>query len=321
MIQYIKNLYKKFLYNRISHDEMLEMRYFMKDIGSENLTSVVEEEWNDGDFAYSMDNHQKEDLKKSLDLYIEFDKKRRKRSVMTIAAAVLIPAFIIISVVLIKNLPTTPDSDFIVYVERGNKAMVTLPDETKVWLNSNTTIKYNQNQADFRYVQLEGEAFFKVKEDKSKPFVVTLGDLEIEVLGTSFNAKARAYSDVVETSLVEGKIKISSENLFNNYYLNEAEKAVYNKRTKELLKFNTDNELETAWMYNRLKFSSERIEDVLLRLEEWYGVKIINKQIGINNDIISGTFIEEHIEHAIQALQLQYKNLQYTSKQDTIVLY
>jgi transmembrane sensor len=321
MDKHIKNLYKKFLYGNIIRDEFMEMRHFLNEIKDDELSDAMHHEWDENILAGSMEAGVKDDIRKKLNFYIECDKKQIRRIRLLRVAAVLLPLIVVGTVLMYTLFQQKDDGNMIVSVERGNKAMVTLPDETKVWINANSTIEYSQADSKLRQVTLTGEAFFKVAKDKTKPFLVTMSGLEVEVLGTSFNAKAREYSDIIETSLVEGSIKLRSSDLAQDYYLKPNEKAVFNKSSNQMQIMHTDNDLETAWMYNKLKFSSERFTDVLIRLEDWYGVRIINNCPDIDNDLISGTFREEKIENALQALKIQYQNIQFRRQKDTIVIY
>jgi ferric-dicitrate binding protein FerR (iron transport regulator) len=85
-----------------------------------------------------------------------------------------------------------------------------LPDNSQVWLNAGSTLTYPQTfDRDKRQVKLRGEAFFKVKSDKSKPFIVNTGQYNIKALGTSFNVKAYPEDSYISTTLVEGTININ----------------------------------------------------------------------------------------------------------------
>lgn len=321
MNKYIKNLYKKFLYGNITRDEFMEMRHYLNDISNEELSETMHDEWNENILSGNMDAGVKDDIRNKLNFYIECDKKQIRRTRLLRVAAVFLPLIMVGSILMFMLLREENPGDMVVSVEKGNKAMITLPDQTRVWINANSTIEYSQADKKLRQVTLTGEAFFKVAEDKTKPFIVSMNGLEVEVLGTSFNAKAREYSDIIETSLVEGHVKLRSSDLSQDYYLKPNEKAIFNKQTNMMQIMHTDNDLETAWMYNRLKFSSEKFTDVLTRLEEWYGVKIINNCPDIANDLISGTFKEEKIENALEAFKIQYQHIQFRRQKDTIVLY
>ncbi|HEX2396284.1 MAG TPA: FecR family protein, partial [Bacteroidales bacterium] len=117
--------------------------------------------------------------------------------------------------------------------ENGQKKEITLPDGTKVWLNSGTTFKYADNYGKVnREVFLIGEAFFDVTRDESKTFIVKAGELTIKVLGTSFNVNCYPENKVVETTVISGIVSIENDNTNEGseiVILNKLEKGTYMK--------------------------------------------------------------------------------------------
>lgn len=316
----ILNFYHKFLNKDLSLDEFKEFRHYVNMMQDDELVDLVRNEWGQFVPTSTMPSDKKASVKQKLNFYIEHDSKRvgfKKISWLAIVASFIL---LISTTLFLTNTYKKESAHMAVVVERGNKAMITLPDDTKVWLNSNSSIEYNEDGGQSRQLNLRGEAFFKVSKNEKKPFIVYMEDLEIEVLGTSFNAKVRDMSHVIETSLVEGRIKIKSDALNQDHYLNPGEKAIYDKKLKLITVAKTDNILETAWMYNKLQFSSERFDDILLRLEDWYGYTILNQCPEISDDLITGTFKEEKIDNALKVLLLQYKNMQYSKQRDTIII-
>src|ERR1035437_6328233 len=131
-----------------------------------------------------------------------------------IAAAIMIPLLLagvlggyIVSKSFIKN--ENYGALTTIYSPGGQKTKVTLPDNSIVWLNARTTLKYatvfNQKQ---RIVFIDGEAFFDVTHDQTRPFIVRTSTINIKVYGTTFNVKAYKDDDVDEATLVKGKITI-----------------------------------------------------------------------------------------------------------------
>ena len=103
-----------------------------------------------------------------------------------------------------------PEKEVTLLTAKGHVGEFTLPDGTKVWLNGESRLKYN---ADFsgrtRDVALTGEAFFEVRKDTLRPFRVSMNDLQVEVLGTSFDAMNYAFGSSEEVVLKSGSVKIS----------------------------------------------------------------------------------------------------------------
>jgi len=319
MENFITELYKKFLYSNISHDEFREMQHAINNSKDTELSDLLEEEWTESIFPGELGKKSKENIRAKLDFYIENDKKWIDKKRILQIAVVVIPFFIISTLFISRQYSIEEPNNFVVSVERGNKALVTLPDQSKVWMNSSSILEYKRGEKNTREVKLSGEAFFKVFKDKNHPFIVSMNNLQIEVLGTSFNAKARIGSDIIETSLVEGSIRLRSPDLSQDYYLKPNEKAIYSQSSKRVQIMHTDNELETAWKDNKLKFSSERFIDVMHMIEDWYGVKIICKCPEIENDLISGAFKDENLESTLEAIKIQY-NIHYKRNRDTITI-
>ena len=320
MENYIKILYKKFLYGNIRKDEFMEMRHELNKANESELKNLLDQEWNEDLSSEVLAEKNKEDIRSKLNFYIEYDKQRLFRKRMIQIAAVVIPFVFILSAFLFVNQSTAKvEKDFVVVVKQGNRAIVTLPDQSKVWMNSNSKLVYNTGKNKTREVKFTGEAFFKVFKDKTRPFIVSANTIKVEVLGTSFNLKVRQGSDIIETSLVEGSIKLSGSELSQDYVLKPNEKAIYSNSLKSIKVEPADNEAETAWKDNKLQFKSERFVDVVKRLEEWYGVKIISKCPKIENDLMSGAFKDENLKTVLETFKIQY-HIQYKNHGDTIIL-
>lgn len=318
MEEFIK-IYKKYLYGKITHEEFRKMRREVNRAKDETLFRAMEAEWKDSIGGETLERGQKENIREKLDFCIESDLKRKNRKRILRIAAVVIPFLLLGAFGLTKiSLKKVPDN-FTVSVERGSKAVVTLPDKSKVWINSDSKLEYKRGKHSTRVVKLSGEAFFKVFKNKSHPFIVRMNHLQVEVLGTSFNVNARKCSDLIETSLVEGSIKLSGTDLSQNYYLKPNEKAVFSKLSKKLQIVSTDNEVETAWKNNEIKFRSERLIDLFSRLENWYGIKIVCLCPEIENDLVSGTFRDEKLDVVMEVIKKQY-NVNCIRNGDTIII-
>ena len=105
----------------------------------------------------------------------------------------------------------TPITLQTITVPAGQRINITLADGTNVWLNARTTIQYpitfNEKE---RLVKLDGEAYFDVTKDKNKPFIVQTNNYNVEVLGTKFDVDSYSETEIFETTLMEGSVRISS---------------------------------------------------------------------------------------------------------------
>ena len=177
----------------------------------------------------------------------------------------------------------------------GDKSLIYLPDSSKVWLNSGSIIKFNNNfKKGDREVFLEGEAYFSVRKDKNNPFVVNSGEINVEVLGTEFNLKAYPDENKISTTLITGSVRITSPN--NSSVIKPGQKMVYNNKTKKMVLFKlTDTSPETEWKDGRLVFRNESLEDLQLKLERWFDVDIVLADETVKNRRYTGVLERESI--------------------------
>ncbi len=167
----------------------------------------------------------------------------------------------------------------------GQKTNVTLPDGSKVWLNSVSMLKYPTDfNARKREVVLTGEAFFDVHKDKSKRFRVKCGALDVDVYGTSFNVKNYPDENFQEVTVAEGIVGITS-NSKEIKQITKGEQATLNKVSGKVIFDQENADVVSAWKNNELIFRNTPIEEVIKSLESWYGVKITidNQMIGGHN--------------------------------------
>ena len=158
-------------------------------------------------------------------------------------------------------------------IPRGGEYIMMLNDGTKVWINSETEIKFPvvfpNNE---RRVEVKGEAFFDVVKD-GRPFIVSTGKMNIKVLGTEFNVRAYEDEGIIQTTLVEGKVQIDVKN--NKLVLKPGEQAVYaESNPNELSKRRVEVSKYVSWKDGRFIFEDERLEDIMRQIERWYDVDV-----------------------------------------------
>lgn len=149
---------------------------------------------------------------------------------------------------------------------------VVLSDGTQVWLNSTSKIrfpfKFPGNQ---REVFIEGEAFFTVKQDATRPFIVHAGQADIQVLGTSFNVNAYKATQVI-TSLVQGKVAVQSGS--NKLLLNPGKEVVV-ATGEPLTMRDFDEETTLAWRQGEHYFRDASIREIGEMMSRWYDVDLV----------------------------------------------
>lgn len=157
----------------------------------------------------------------------------------------------------------------------GQRSQVTLYDGTKVWINSGTKLKYPVTfSKDTRDVYVEGEAYFDVAKDKEHPFIVNAGQLKIKVLGTRFNVCAYPEDKNSYTTLEEGSVNAMNTNNGEQLTLKPGEQVTFNPETNNLKYQEVNTELYTSWKENLLRFDEATFEELIIKMERWYGINI-----------------------------------------------
>jgi hypothetical protein len=175
-------------------------------------------------------------------------------------------------------------------IAKGEKLSFTLPDGTRVWLNSGSSIAYPEKfESDQRLVKMEGEAFFEIEKDSLRPFRIMTNGFVTTALGTSFNLKTSADLGL-KVSLMTGKVKVEEEISKEEFLLEPGLEFLDDiKSGKRIIrKFNADHVL--AWKEGKIIFQNANLPEVVTTLEEWYGVEIKL----VNSDKVTWKFSGEY---------------------------
>lgn len=174
----------------------------------------------------------------------------------------------------------------------GSRTEAVLPDGTHVWLNSATKLSfvYDREQG-MRKASLDGEAYFEVKQDTLRPFIVQTKELSVKVLGTKFNVKAYSGDDLENVSLLSGRVNVSVDRDRSTEYMllphNQLNLDV-EARNVELHSFLGTEAI--AWIEGGYGFTNLKFHQIVKDLERKYGVEIILKSRRLANQTFSGFF-------------------------------
>ena len=230
---------------------------------------------------------------------------RQVLGVIQRAAAVLfIPVFLLSAYLFIQQ----GQGNVRTLAVRTNPGVVSafdLPDGSKVWLNANSELRYLSDfNADTRTVELTGQGYFEVTKNAHKPFIVKADkDYSVEVLGTSFNVSAYKDESMIETTLVEGSVKL---NVVSG-----------GKRMTQMLKPNVNTEYDTAWKNGEIIFRNHPMDKVLKTLERHYHVVFEVKDNEILKSIITARFKDEQLPQVLEYLKLA-SGIQYAIHKPTV---
>ena len=156
---------------------------------------------------------------------------------------------------------------------KGGKFQVRLPDGSKVWLNAASSLRFPTSfSGPKRQVELKGEAYFEVAHDESKLFEVNTRNQVVQVLGTHFNINAYADEPSINTTLLEGSVRVSDVRTNISQLLKPGEQS---QLTEHIEVINVKNTAEAvAWKEGYFQFNEADIETVMRQLERWYDVEV-----------------------------------------------
>jgi len=157
---------------------------------------------------------------------------------------------------------------------RGGQYEVILADGTKVWLNSASSLSYPTTfTGKNRQVLLKGEAYFEVAEDKNKPFNVSVGDVQVDVLGTHFDIMAYEDENAINTTLLAGAVRVTRIGM-GSRVLAANQEASMDRYSGSLSVNEVDAEEAVAWKDGFFEFEGASIETVMRQLARWYDVDV-----------------------------------------------
>lgn len=219
------------------------------------------------------------------------------------AAAIVLPICIAFFTYYLVDSSQTVGAPFIVKADKGDKATIELPDGTNVVLNSASQLSYLNNFGENgRRVQLNGEAYFKVAHDEKCAFIVQVGDLEVKVLGTSFNVSAYEDAKDVTVVLLEGKVGVYAQKM--SHIMKPGDKIEYNKATHKITATQVHPSDYIEWTKGNIYFEKESLENIMKTLSRIYDVEIRFDSNKLPNEYFTGTIPGGGIQNALNILML-----------------
>lgn len=189
-----------------------------------------------------------------------------------------------------ENIIATKDFNTLV-VGTGQRSVITLPDSTKVWLNSGSRLTYPSKFArDSRDVYLEGEAYFDVTHDVNHPFYVRSKEMSIKVLGTEFYVSSNHDSEDNYAVLVNGSIAFSTGSWFNKTEakLVPGERINYNPSKNKLLISQVKTEEFQSWKEGYVNINSESLDIIAQMIARYYNIEISSEGLDLSGEKFSG---------------------------------
>lgn len=203
----------------------------------------------------------------------------------------------------------------------GRKFRMTLDDGSFVHMNSASSIVYpNKFDAESRDIEIEGEVYFDIARDETRPFKIKVKDYYVEVLGTSFNIQAHEDEAEFAVSVESGSVKVKlNEDGSNTIILEKDQKLIFNPETNVTEIMDVVAKDALSWREGILKFDSTPMSKVEKIVQRWYGVNLIIEGESIRQKSISGTHKNKNIKSVIEALTFA-TNTSYSVKNNSIII-
>lgn len=198
---------------------------------------------------------------------------------------------------------------------RGGTYHIRLPDGSDVWLNAASSLTYSElhnNHITVRNAKLEGEGYFEIYKDRSRPFIVQAGLLQVEVMGTHFNVNSYKDNNLVKTTLLEGSVRILGPKAgltTELALLSPGEQAIKDSNGRLKVKALESPENEIAWKNGRFRFTNASLEEVMRQFARWYDVEVVYPD-GIPEVTFSGG-ISKNLNAADALDMLQFMNVNF----------
>ena len=215
--------------------------------------------------------------------------------------------------------PDTTEIFHTLEIPRGGEYLLTLSDGTMIYLNSESTLSFPVKfQGKERKVYLTGEAYFKVAKNTEHPFVVTAGELEVLVTGTTFGVRAYKDEKDIQTTLESGQVTVRVEG--KSVKLVPNKQVLFNKSTMGLEVRDVDVDLYLAWADGRLVYDNCPLEKILTDLGRWYNIDVFYSRDELRSYQFSLN-MKKH-EEFTQVLELIGKTgeVQFEIKDNTVIV-
>lgn len=293
--------------NSYSRTDYKKLKSWFAADDDQGLKKTMREHWHQipTDLALS------ERLKKLLSVMlvqISFRPTVRKVSFVSvyqkIAAVLFVPLIAGFLVWFYISRENTDQSMVTIHSTEGARTEFSLPDGSKGWLNSGSSLSYPASFTSSREVELDGEAFFKVVHQRGNTFRVKTRDLSVQVLGTSFNVSAYRDDQQISVVLKEGSVRVLNPDDKEIYTMKPNEKMEFNTNKKSAILSKVDADELIVWTQGILRFSGEPLSEVMKKLSRWYNVDIEIRDAQLKGYNFKATFKNEQLEEILRMIAL-----------------
>lgn len=317
-------LLEKFQESECSLAELYELEtFFEQEKSAVALKKQMIQELNDQKYLSAEDFFNEQTFQKIKKQIHSSQQKSTERVRSMYVQVARIAAIVVFSFVLggvaFNFITPKPQVEAVSYCEvttpLGARSTVVLPDSSTVFLNAGSKIRYSTNfNKEERNVSLIGEGFFEVAKNKELPFKVNALGFIVEAVGTEFNVHAYEEEQTIETILVEGKVKLGhqTEHIAENVFLNPNSKATFYKESEVarksghprlVISTNIDARSLVSWKDDQLNFTSEKLNDLVVKLGRKYDYTFLFKSDEVRNFRFTGSLEGETLQEVMDVIK------------------
>ena len=312
MKQHLQHLIQKDSEGKLTLKEQIDLSEQLSDRQNQVSEEVLNEDWESQFYSESTSDR---DLKPILDrvhhrIHLTEDTKRSKlvwwQGFQRVAAILIIPlllSFLGYYYSQVKS-SATPVSFAEIQCPMGVRTKFQLPDGSTGYLNSGSSLKYPVQFIGERKVELIGEAFFDVVHNAEIPFHVNTKNLDIKVLGTTFNVIANEDERTEEIVLQTGKVDVSSKSGDQMAVLKPNEQLTLDIEKQTVNKNDVEASQYTSWKEGKLVFRNENMQQVARRLSRWYNAEVIIDDRMLEVYTFHATFVDEPLDEVLKLLSI-----------------
>lgn len=312
----------KYRHNKLSPEELEEYRKEIDSANDDTLASNMNYVWQNEilqeDKAYDKCLHS---IKKRIDI-VRYGRNKVMKTAVAIAAC-LIPVLIFMSYYLFFQTKHTDPCSTIIATRHKDKAFITLPDSTHVTIAENSKIQYDIN--DFskksRHMNIDGEAYFDVVKDLTRPFTISSKYIVVKVTGTKFNLQAWAKGKQAEITMEDGTVILTSLITNKNVYISRGQKAVVNYTTGSINVSRISDMANIATYHTgTLAYAGANISKIAKDIEKVYKTEVKVKNINTSKHTFTGTLPADDLLLAVRIISEAY-GINYIIRADKVILY
>lgn len=316
-----KNRIREYFTDSSSDDEDFVAKTYLNDGNEVCLKEIAQEHW-------EKSPSKEVELQHILDrIHFHINSSANKQPTLSrilslyyrIAAVLLIPLLIGGFYLMMQNL--NMDKTYAeIMASEGSRVRFTLPDGTVGFLNGGSKLKYPVNFSGNRKVSLTGEGYFEVAKDKEHPFTVQTKFADVQVFGTKFDVCAYDSDYDVFTTLEEGSVRVFNKTAKTYVMIDPGEQNVIRKNNGKMQNIPVNTDLYTSWKDDMLRFNNSPFDEVVKKMERWYGVKIILDKSLKYSESYTFSVRTESLKELLQLLAITTP-MSFKIENDTVMIY